>query len=93
MTIEEVAKKWIDCRCDEAYTSRNLTAPDCPYHSCDPEEAMKEWAKAQAIAYTRFVNRKYVVDENNDDMYWDNDGNQFSENMLYDLFLKSQSVA
>lgn len=51
MTKEGIAKKYVPCRCDEAYTSRNLTAPDCPFHSTDPEVAMEEWAKQQAIAF------------------------------------------
>jgi len=41
----EIALKYVTCRCDEAYKSRGLTAPDCPYHSTDPESAMDEWAE------------------------------------------------
>lgn len=54
MTKEQIAKIYIPCRCDVAYTSRGLSAPDCPYHSTDPEMAMEEWAKQQAIAFVKY---------------------------------------
>lgn len=43
-TAEEIALTYGLCKCDEAYTKRGLTAPDCPWHSCCVEEAMKEYA-------------------------------------------------
>lgn len=42
---EEIALKLGLCKCDEAYTSRGLTAPDCPYHSMCVSEAMDEYSK------------------------------------------------
>lgn len=50
-TKEELALTYVPCRCDEAYKSRGLTAPDCPYHSTDPETAMDVYAQQQAIAF------------------------------------------
>lgn len=43
-TAEETAKDFGLCNCDEAYTSRGLTAPDCPWHSSATEEAMEAYA-------------------------------------------------
>lgn len=54
MTKEEIAKMYVPCRCDEAYTSRGLAASDCPYHSTDPESAMDEYSKQQAIAFFKW---------------------------------------
>jgi len=59
MTKEEIAKIYVPCRCDVAYASRGLSAPDCPYHSTDPEMAMEEWAKQQAIEFMKFVDAFY----------------------------------
>lgn len=53
--MEAIALKHVPCRCDESYKSRGLEAPDCPYHSTDPQEAMKEWAKQQAIAFAEWL--------------------------------------
>lgn len=36
--IIELAKKHFPCTCGEIYLSRNLTAPDCPYHAFEWEE-------------------------------------------------------
>jgi hypothetical protein len=36
MTEDEL-KRIIPCRCDEAYTSRGLKAPDCPWHNYGDE--------------------------------------------------------
>ena len=55
MTKEEIAKTHVPCRCDVVYTSRGLSGPDCPYHSTDPEMAMEEYAKQQAIAFGEWV--------------------------------------
>lgn len=44
-TAEDIAKKHFPCTCGEIYLSRNLTAPDCPYHSFDWESAMQEVAE------------------------------------------------
>ena len=30
---EPELRRLIPCTCDEAYTSRGLTAPDCPWHN------------------------------------------------------------
>lgn len=45
MKLEEIALKYGLCNCNEAYTSRNLTAPDCPFHAFAIQEAMEEYAK------------------------------------------------
>lgn len=42
--IEKICRKYGLCNCDESYTNRNLTAPDCPYHAFPIEEAMIEYA-------------------------------------------------
>jgi hypothetical protein len=60
MTKEEIAKKYVPCRCDTAYTSRGLTAPDCPYHSTDPEAAMDEWA-GQLISSSQLITSEYQI--------------------------------
>lgn len=44
-TAEEIAIHFGLCTCGEEYKSRNLSAPDCPWHSMSVEEAMKEYAK------------------------------------------------
>lgn len=43
-TAEQTALDHGLCRCDEAYTKRGLTAPDCPYHAFSVEEAMQKYA-------------------------------------------------
>lgn len=43
-TKEEIALSLGLCNCDEAYTSRGMTAPDCPLHAFAIEEAMEEYA-------------------------------------------------
>jgi hypothetical protein len=43
-TAEETATKYGLCTCHEGYTSRGLTAPDCPLHSMAVEEAMQDYA-------------------------------------------------
>lgn len=43
-TAEEIALSFGLCTCDEMYKSRNLSAPDCPWHSQSVEEAMIEYA-------------------------------------------------
>lgn len=42
---EQIALKYGLCNCDEAYTKRGLTAPDCPWHAFAIEEAMEEYAE------------------------------------------------
>jgi hypothetical protein len=45
-TAEEVLREYVSCECGEIYTSRGLTAPDCPLcsmHSCYIE-AMEAYA-------------------------------------------------
>jgi len=47
-TAEEILKEHVFCECGEIYTSRGLTAPDCPLcsmHSCYIE-AMEAYGKA-----------------------------------------------
>ncbi len=42
---EEIAKKYFPCTCGEIYLSRNLTAPDCPFHAFDWDGAFEEYAQ------------------------------------------------
>lgn len=55
MTIEEIALKYGLCKCDEVYTSRGLTAPDCPYHAFCVWEAMEEYGKQEAEEFSEWV--------------------------------------
>lgn len=58
---EEIAIDHGLCRCDEAYTKRGLTAPDCPYHAFAVDEAMEEYSrqfKAQWIPIAEMKNHK-----------------------------------
>lgn len=43
-TAEEIAFHFGLCTCDEVYKSRDMSAPDCPWHSQAVEEAMIEYA-------------------------------------------------
>lgn len=52
---EEIARKYVPCRCDEIYTSRGLSAPDCPFHSTDPELAMDEYWTERGLLLLEFV--------------------------------------
>lgn len=52
---EKIAKKYVPCRCDEIYTSRGLTAPDCPFHSTDPEAAMDEYFTERALELLEYM--------------------------------------
>lgn len=54
MTKEEIAKHFGLCNCDKIYTSRGLTAPDCPWHAFAVEEAMDEYARQEVIAFNRY---------------------------------------
>jgi len=56
-TAEEIALTYGLCKCDEAYTKRGLTAPDCPWHSCCVEEAMKEYATEACKEQKRLCER------------------------------------
>ena len=42
---EEIAKKYFPCTCGEIYLSRNLTAPDCAFHSLEWDKALEEYAQ------------------------------------------------
>lgn len=62
----DIAIKYVPCRCDDAYSSRGLAAPDCPYHSTDPESAMEEYAEVKsqevAIDYLNWwINEDFVI--------------------------------
>ncbi len=46
--IQEIGLKYFQCNCGEMYKSRNLSAPDCPHHSLEWEEACKEYASYQS---------------------------------------------
>jgi len=43
--VIEIAKKYFQCTCGDIYLSRNLTAPDCPYHAYNWEEFTEEILK------------------------------------------------
>lgn len=43
-TLEQIALDHGLCNCNEAYTSRNMTAPDCPFHAFAVPEAMEAYA-------------------------------------------------
>lgn len=63
-TASEIAKEHIPCTCGEIYLSRNLTAPDCPYHSYDWEAALIECAKqAWASGFDRGTYEACDIDE------------------------------
>jgi hypothetical protein len=42
MVSREQVKKWFPCRCEEAWTSRGLTMPGCPYHDTLWEELLED---------------------------------------------------
>lgn len=42
--LEQIALEHGLCTCDEAYTKRGLTAPDCPWHAFAVQEAMEQYA-------------------------------------------------
>jgi len=59
-TAEQIAIEFGLCTCDEAYTKRKLTAPDCPMHGYGVVEAMQEYAKeALKDAAERTNKREY----------------------------------
>jgi hypothetical protein len=47
MTPEQIALEHGLCTCDPIYSSRGLTAPDCPWHAYEVEAAMEAYAKQQ----------------------------------------------
>lgn len=42
--LEQIALEYGLCKCDEIYTDRGLTAPDCPWHAFAVQEAMEAYA-------------------------------------------------
>lgn len=52
---EEIAKKYFPCTCGEIYLSRNLTAPDCPFHAFDWDGAFEEYAQQSQPSGMRWV--------------------------------------
>jgi hypothetical protein len=90
-TREEIGRYWVSCRCGKEYLDRKLTAPDCPYHSTDVEEAMDEWAKQQGIAFGKWLsdwvveNRSRYKTDNRGCWYVTYDGVYFMD-QLYKLF-------
>lgn len=87
LSKEEIAKKYVPCRCDQAYISRGLAAPDCPYHSTDPESAMEEWAKQQAIDFAL----KYAKSIHDDTYIKPTEAELEIMSFRYDKFIKVQS--
>lgn len=98
-TKEAIAKKYVPCRCDEIYTSRGLTAPDCPYHANDPESAMDEWAKEIGCLFLEWLPdsgwRIYPIYEGEYQLWYKDSGDinvpdeQMTTSQLYDYFLQS----
>jgi len=52
---EEIAKKYFPCTCGEIYLSRNLTAPDCAFHSLEWDKALEEYAQQSQPSGMRWV--------------------------------------
>jgi hypothetical protein len=84
MTKEEIAKNYVPCRCHQAYISRGLTAPDCPYHSTDPESAMDEYAKQQSIAFANYVMKDYTLSLHSESPI-------LTDDQIYDQFIEQQN--
>lgn len=61
MSKEEIALKYGLCNCDEAYTSRGLTAPDCHWHSTAVDEAMDEYAKELLLSLKSDIEKIHKV--------------------------------
>lgn len=53
------------------------------------ESWLKDYAKDNGIAFLKFVDEGYSPDSVNFDMYWDDNGGQFTMKQLYELYLKS----
>jgi hypothetical protein len=64
--LEEIALEYGLCNCDEAYTKRNMTSPDCPFHAFAVSEAMEQYARevAQASLEKASKNASAVLIEN-----------------------------
>jgi hypothetical protein len=66
MSLEDVALAHGLCSCDEAYKSRNMYAPDCPYHSFAVSEAMEAYASKYKYRVQEFEhNDKWIPIANN----------------------------
>ena len=55
---EQIALKYGLCNCDEAYTKRGLTAPDCPWHAWAVDEAMEDYAAPWKVKYDELNERR-----------------------------------
>lgn len=55
---EEIAIKLGLCNCHEIYTSRGLTAPDCPYHAFAVTEAMDEYMKECCLELLSYMAKR-----------------------------------
>jgi hypothetical protein len=61
--------------------------------ACNKEELLKVFVKDRAIGFVKFMNRsQYLADSNNEDMYWDDMGNQYTQDMLYQIFSGLQAA-
>lgn len=90
MTKEEIAKKYVPCRCDKAYTDRGMTAPDCPYHSTDPEMAMDEYMKQCCLELLEYMGQnkiKLSALSTPDDIIFTYNGELLSKEELFENFL------
>lgn len=97
MTKEEIARKYVPCWCDVAYTSRQLADPGCPFHSTDPEIAMDQWAEQQAIAFHDWLIESYAAIPSGFGCCYVKRGTEqiaratFTTKMLYQIFIKEIS--
>lgn len=85
---EEIAKTYVPCRCDDIYTSRGLTAPDCPFHSTDPEMAMDEYFTERALELLEYVGRnvKWSIEADGGILFW-NGKEYLTAQKLFENFL------
>lgn len=59
VTKDEVQKSYGLCNCDVVYTSRGMTAPDCPMHAFLIDEAMDTWAES-AVEALKKIQKMFV---------------------------------
>ena len=86
---EEIAKKYVPCRCDVIYASRGLAAPDCPFHSTDPESAMDEYFTERAMELLEYMANNYIrcMITNKDEIVFIHRGNWLTKEQLFENFL------
>lgn len=86
---EAIALKYGLCKCDEIYTSRGLTAPDCPYHSMCVTEAMDEYMEQCCLELLSYVVRNttgHSIDKDGT-VHFKYKGEWLSKEELFENFL------